>query len=274
MPPQRPLGIIAGGGDLPYALYEAARLEGWVPYIIGFHDNLHFHQSDFTCSIGQVGRFFRYMRKRGIKNIVLCGTLKRPDFWKMRFDLKGICIVWRVQRLFKNQGGDDGLLRGLISILEGEGFQLPQPEEIAPTLLAPTGVWTIHRPTVHEENDIQRGWTVIEGLSALDIGQACVVNRKRVLAVEAIEGTEAMLQRIPLLPEDRRGALPSGVLVKRAKVGQDLRVDLPTIGPETVAQARAAGLRGIAVEAGRTYVLHQELTIAEANRAGLFLMGI
>jgi DUF1009 family protein len=181
---------------------------------------------------------------------------------------------WRTARFFARIGlkalGDDGLLSAVIGEFESEGFKVLGAHEVLGDLLAPLGVWGAVRPDERAESDIKHGVAVAQGLGALDVGQSVVVQQGIVLGVEAIEGTDALLQRCGTL----RRAGPGGVLVKLCKPGQDRRVDLPTIGPDTLKRAQAAGLRGIAVESGAAIVVDLDALVRDADRAGLFVMGI
>jgi DUF1009 family protein len=164
--------------------------------------------------------------------------------------------------------GDDGLLKAVVRILEEDGFEVVPSQAIVQDALPPPGLLGSHAPGPEARRDIARGIAVVRALGVVDVGQCAVVQQGLVLGVEAIEGTDALLARCALLR--REG--PGGVLVKLVKPGQDRRVDLPTIGPVTVANALAAGLAGIAIEADGTIVVDRPATIAAADRGGLFLL--
>jgi DUF1009 family protein len=184
----------------------------------------------------------------------------RPDWRAARFFAK---IGWRAL-------GDDGLLRAVIKELESEGFRVIGADSILAAALAPRGPLGALVPDAQAEADIAHGIGVARALGSLDIGQAVVVQQGIVLGVEASEGTDALIARCATL----RRAGPGGVLVKIAKPGQERRADLPTIGLHTVTAAAAAGLSGIAVEAGATFVLDRPALAAAADHAGLFVVGI
>ncbi len=265
-----PLAILAGGGDLPLLLQQHALAQGWQPHIIGLYDNIHAPNAQFLVSMGQVGRLVRYLRGQHIQHVVFCGSMRRPNLWRLRLDWAALKHLPRVIKALR--GGDNGLMRALIALFEHEGFTVPQPEDLAPHLLMPAGVLGVHQPTAQHYNDAAQGMRVIAALGALDIGQACVVAQGRVLAVEAAEGTAAMLQRVAHLPKHQRGR--GGVLVKTIKPQQERRGDLPTIGLATLAQAHAAGLAGVALGAGNVFVLHTDALRHAANDLGLFLVGV
>lgn len=158
----------------------------------------------------------------------------------------------------------------MIGEFESEGFKVVGAHDVLGDLLAPLGTWGRVRPDEQAESDIRHGVKVAQGLGALDVGQSVVVQQGIVLGVEAIEGTDALIDRVGSL----RRSGPGGVLVKLCKPGQDRRVDLPTVGPDTLKRAEAAGLRGIAVEAGGAIVVDLDRLVKEADRAGMFVAGI
>jgi hypothetical protein len=203
----------------------------------------------------------------GVVDVVLAGGVKRPSLTALKPDVKGAAMLARIGlRAF----GDDSVLRALKSELEREGFRVVGPDSILNSLLAVSGPFGAHRPDAIAQSDIARGIAVARALGSVDVGQAVVVQQGIVLGVEAVEGTDALLQRV--LQLKREG--PGGVLVKIAKPAQDRAMDLPTIGPETVRRAQAAGLVGIAVEAGGTLILDRDELVRLADAAGLFVLGL
>jgi DUF1009 family protein len=265
------VGIIAGGGALPGQLIAALRRQGrdcFVIAITGSADLAALDGVDHAClRMGEAGRAFRLMQEKGVTEIVMAGPVRRPT-------LKDLHPDWRTARFFARIGlkalGDDGLLRAVIAEIESEGFKVVAAQEILGDALAPKGVWGGVAPDAQAESDIGRGIEVAQGLGRLDVGQSAVVQQGIVLGVEAVEGTDALLARAGLLR--REG--PGGVLVKLCKPGQDRRVDLPTIGVETVRQAAQAGLRGVAVEAGAALVVDLDAVVKLADAEGLFVAGI
>jgi DUF1009 family protein len=180
---------------------------------------------------------------------------------------------WRAAKFFARVGlrvlGDDGLLSAVTREIESEGFRMVGADSILGGLVTPEGPMGKHLPDAQGEADIAHGFRVVRALGALDIGQAAVVQQGLVLGVEAIEGTDALLQRVAGLAREGLG----GVLIKASKPGQERRVDLPTIGLRTLTLARAAGLRGVALEAGHSLILDREKLVTEADAAGMFLTG-
>lgn len=267
------LGIIAGGGDLPFQVAKACERQGR-PYFIlaleGFASPqlLDENRPGTVVRMGAAGKSFDLLHQNGVTEVLMVGPVRRPSFSDLRPD-------WRAAKFFARVGlralGDDGLLRGVIKEIEAEGFRVVGVNDIlGEEILAPAGVMGRHQPDEQGWSDIARGMDVAIGLGALDVGQGCVVQQGIVLAVEAVEGTDAMLARCGPLRRDGAG----GVLVKACKPQQEERADLPTVGVLTVEAAHAAGLRGIAVSAGSALMVHRAQTIARADELGLFLVGL
>ena len=271
----RPLGILAGGGPLPGRVAAAARAAGRPVFLVGlegFADPavLAPWPHEFI-RMGAAGRILAALRAHRCQDLVMIGPVRRPSFLDARPDAMGAKIIARAGRAIF--AGDDGLLKAAIRILGEEGFRVIGAHEILGAALGPFGLLSRARPDATATADIARGAAVTQALGAVDVGQGCVVRAGVVIAVEAVEGTDAMLSRCGPLLDLLGMAKPAGVLVKRVKPGQDRRVDLPTIGPDTIRHAAAAGLAGIAYEAGGTILAERETCIAEADRSGLFLLG-
>jgi DUF1009 family protein len=224
-------------------------------------------------AIGQFGRFRRLARAEGCRDLVLVGGLVRPAIRQVRLDWATLVEMPRIIRAFR--GGDDHLLTGIGRILEGDGFRLLGAHEVAPDITAPSGALGRHRPDAGAVADIARGFEMLAAMSPFDVGQAVVIGKGHVLAVEAAEGTDAMLQRVAALREAGRIRLPRGVgvLVKAPKQRQDRRFDLPSIGPDTVLHAAQAGLAGIAIVAGGTILAEPQRLVEAADANGLFVLG-
>jgi DUF1009 family protein len=272
------LAIVCGGGSLPFAVADAAIRRGR-PVVLfalrGWADpkRVAAYRHHWTW-MGQLGRFMRLATSEGCRDIVFIGSVVRPSFWQMRPDLGALRLMPRILGLFR--GGDDHLQSGVGRIFEEHGFRLVGPQEIAPELLMPSGVLGSRTPSSRDREDAARGLALLGVMSSFDIGQAAVVADNQVLAVEGPEGTDQMLNRVAELRRSRRIQLRAGtgVLVKAPKRGQNLRIDLPSIGPHTIAGAAAAGLAGIAVVAGTTIVAELDRIAAAADHAKLFLIGI
>ena len=269
--PAGALGILAGGGTLPAELASAACAAGRAVFIVGlegFADPAVLAPFPHVIlRMGAGGRILAALRAHGCRDLVMIGPVSRPSLLHLRPDAEGARILARLGlAAFR---GDDGLLAAVIRLLEDEGFRVIGAHEVMQGILAPGGVLTRARPDTQALSDIARGIAVTRLLGRADVGQGCVVQQGLVLAVEAIEGTDAMLDRCAALRRDG----PGGVLVKLVKPNQERRADLPTVGPLTVRQAAAAGLRGVAFGAGSTILAEREALVAEADAAGLFLVG-
>ncbi|MEX2128929.1 MAG: UDP-2,3-diacylglucosamine diphosphatase LpxI [Xanthobacteraceae bacterium] len=272
-----PIGILCGGGSIPLAVAKAVQARGRGVMLFPFYGFADAAVERFPhrwLHLGAVGTLLAAMREAGCKEIVMIGSLVRPRPWNVRFDFTTVLLLPRLLPLFR--GGDDRLLKGVAEIFEEHGFHLAGAHEVAPEILMPAGPAGKHRPRAAEADDIRLGFALLRAIGPFDVGQAAAIANLHVIAVEAAEGTAAMLSRIAEMRANGRLKLPAraGVLVKAPKPGQDRRFDLPAIGPDTVAQAKAAGLAGIAVEAGSTVVADPAGLARAADKAGLFVVGV
>jgi UDP-2,3-diacylglucosamine hydrolase len=266
------LGILAGGGALPARIIKACKEAGRDVFVLAFKDQTDpetvVGTSHAWIRLGAAGEAIDLLHRAEVEDVVMAGAIRRPTLAALRPDL-------RAAKLFAKLGvamlGDDKLLSAVVRELEEkEGFRVVGPQSLLPGSLATMGVLGSHQPDEQAHQDTRRGIEVALGIGALDVGQGAVVQQGLVLAVEAVEGTDAMLARAAQLHRDG----PGGVLVKVRKPGQEPRADLPTIGVATVEAAAAAGLRGIAVEAGGALLIDPEKIIRAADNAGLFLLGV
>jgi DUF1009 family protein len=273
-----PIGLIAAGGVMPFAVADSLTARGINPVLFALRgacdpvgvERFRHH----WISIGQLGKATRLFRAENCRDLVFIGTLVRPALSEVRLDWGTLRVIGRVWAAFR--GGDDHLLSGIGRILEQDGFRMVGIKDVAPDLLMPEGCLTLEAPDEKAAADIARGREVLRALSRFDIGQAAVVIDGHVVGVEDIEGTDGLLTRVARLrAEGRIRARPArGVLVKAPKSGQDLRFDLPTMGPRTVEGAAAAKLAGIAIVAGNTIVVEPQAVIEAADAAGLFVTGL
>jgi len=267
-----PIGILAGGGPLPAQVAEAIEATGGSVFIVGFQDFVDVariaHWPHRVVRLAAAGELLTALRTAGCRDIVLIGPVKRPALRDLRPDAEGVRIMARIGRALFS--GDDGLLGALVRVLGEEGFRIRGAHEFLTRSTGQVGALGQIAPDDQARQDIARGIRVIRALGALDVGQGCVVQDNLVLAVEALEGTDAMLSRCTALKQPG----PGGVLVKTLKPGQERRADMPTIGPRTLDNAAATGLRGVAFEAGATLLTDPEACVARANALGLFLYGI
>jgi hypothetical protein len=275
---ESPLAIICGGGSLPFAVADAVAKRGRSVVLFGIRgwadsQRIAGYPHHWTW-LGQFGTVCRIARREGCRDVVFIGSVVRPSIWGIRPDFKTLRLLPRILAIFR--GGDDHLLTGVARIFEEHGFRLVGAHEIAPEILMPEGALGGGRPSDRDRADIAKGLALLNATSTFDVGQAVVVADGRVLAVEAAEGTDQMLERIAELRKHGQLAPGSGrgVLVKAAKRGQDRRFDLPSIGPRTVDATAQAGLAGIAVVAGSTVVAEPERLAQAADRAHLFVVGV
>jgi len=273
----RKLGLIAGGGGLPLALAEHCREAGRPYFVIrlkGFAEPpLDAHPGEIA-GIAEIGRIVRLTRDAGCEALCFAGIVRRPDFAALKPDMRG--LTWLPGAVMSARKGDEALLRFLMSRFEKEGFAIEGAHEVMGELRLPAGPLGTHAPADADQADIAKAIETARAIGSLDIGQGAVVCDGLVLAVEAQEGTDAMLRRVAELPADLRGASDRrrGVLAKIAKPIQEERVDLPTIGVATVEGAARAGLAGIVGVAGKMLVLDRDAVIRAADAAGLFVMGV
>lgn len=273
-----PIGLIAAGGVMPFAVADSLIARGVNPVLFalkGACDPVAVERfRHHWISVGQVGRAIKLFRAENCRDLVFIGTLVRPALSEVRLDWGTVRVIGRVWAAFR--GGDDHLLSGIGRIFEQDGFRMVGIKDVAPDLLMPEGCLTRAMPDENAAADIARGRDVLRALSPFDIGQAAVVIDGHVVGVEDIEGTDGLLARVARLRREGRirARAARGVLVKAPKSGQDLRFDLPTIGPRTIEGAAAAGLAGIAIVAGNTIVVEPQAMIGAADAAGLFVTGL
>ena len=273
-----PLALICGGGSLPLAIADSVSARGRQVLLFplqGIARPEDYAQRPHTwVRIAKFGTLARAARSAGCHEMVLIGSLVRPAFWQVRFDLTTLKLLPRIAAAFR--GGDDYLLSSGARLIEEQGFRVLGAHEVAPEILVPKGALARVQPSEGERADIALGFDYLQATGPFDVGQAVVVAGRHVLAVEAAEGTDQMLERIAALRASGhiRASTVGGVLVKAPKRGQDLRFDLPSIGPRTVEGAARAGLAGIAVVAGSTIVAEPERLIAVADRANIFIVGL
>lgn len=273
-----PVGVIAGGGVMPFAVADSLIARGGNPVLFALKGACDPKRVErfphHWISVGQLGRATKLFRAEGCRDLVFIGTLVRPGLSEIRLDWGTLRVLGRVWSAFR--GGDDHLLSGIGRILEQDGFRMVGIKDVAPDLLVPEGCLTRKAPDESAVADIAKGRDVLRALSPFDIGQAAVVIDNHVVAVEDIEGTDGLLARVARLRKEGRirAKAARGVLVKAPKSGQDLRFDLPTIGPRTVEGAVAAQLAGIAIVACNTIVVEPQAVIEAADAAGLFVTGL
>ncbi len=266
------LGVIAGGGPLPRQVVERCRASGRPVFVAA----LEGHTEPATCTgvphvwfkLGSVGALLKTLKAERCVEVVMIGPIARPSFSSLKLDLRGIVLMAKVGRAAAQ--GDNALLGVLVQELEREGFKVVGADDLLDDVRTPRGVLGKIAPDESARRDIDVGCRAARQIGLADIGQAVVVQHGVVLGVEAIEGTDALILRCGAL--QREG--PGGVLVKLKKPEQEARADLPTIGRRTIEVLAIEGLRGVALEAGASLIIDRREVIAEADRRGVFVIGI
>lgn len=275
MPSCKPskLGIICGEGDLPSEIIQHCTKMNRPFFLVGFEGQTPpdtIKQYDHGWSqIGQISKTLTLLREAKIDDIVFAGRFRRPGWRELKLDALG--FKW-ISSMMGSVFGDDSLLSTIIKRLEEEeGFRVVSAESITGQgLLMPSGSRTKAEPDDVDWQDIRHGFKIIKKLGDADIGQSVVLQEGLILAVEAIEGTDKLIERTPELMRGGKGP----VLVKSIKPNQDARIDRPTIGPETIKKLAASGFKGVALGAGEVIVLHADSVFDLANQLGIFVIGV
>lgn len=266
------LGIIAGGGSLPRDLIEFCKKNGRDFFVLAIKDNANpeFIEENIPhlwIRLGQTGTGFKKFIDEKVQEVVMIGTVRRPTLKDLVPDLKTTAFFAKVGM---KSLGDDGLLRALVKEIESENMRVIGIHEVMSEILVKSGQQTKKSPSKEDLADIKRGVLVAYELGKLDIGQSVVVQQGLVLGLEGVEGTDELINRCSGYKRKGNG----GVLVKLRKPQQDMRFDLPTIGPRTVAMAKKCGLNGIAIHQGNALIAEEAETIKQANKEGIFIIGI
>jgi UDP-2,3-diacylglucosamine hydrolase len=270
----RRIGILAGGGRLPLTVAESVVAQGGSVHVVAIEGEADADFSPFPhtwVGWGHVGRMVSTLRRQA-DAMVIAGGVRRPNLWKIRPDLGFILSIPQILAMMT--GGDDSVLSRVVKFFEAKGIEVRGAHQVAPELLAsegPAGTLSLYGQV---RTDAELGFAVRAALGPLDAGQAVVVADGAVLAIEGAEGTDAMLARVGSLNGTREDGARRGVLAKGPKPGQELRVDMPTIGPRTVEHAAEAGLAGVALEAGATLLLDRSAAVAAADEHGIAIEGL
>ncbi len=268
--PSEPLGIIAGSGALFSLVLNQALNQQLQPIIVSFKDNPleNVDGHHLQTTLGKIGEILHFFQQHNVRRLIFAGRITRPSFTSLSFDTVG--LKWVQKLSTKVFSGDDTLLKGITELLAKEGFQIISPREFLPNLVLKPGVYTKTEPNNTDENDIIRGQSVLNALSNADVGQACIAQEGLVLGIEAIEGTQCLIERCTNLKRHPKG----GILVKIAKQNQSTLVDLPTIGTDTIEAMHKCKLNGIAISANTTQVLDFNNVIELCNKYNMFLKAI
>ncbi len=273
-----PVAIVCGGGSLPLRVAEAAAARGRKVVLIGIRGVADPQIARFPHAwirVGEGGGVRRAVVRHGCRELCMIGHMTRPNLASLGFDWETLRMAGRIARLFV--GGDDRLLTGVARMMEEMcGVKVVGAHEIAPEIVASEGKMGRYGAQARDLADIRTGLAVLRALGPHDVGQAVVVGEGRVWGIEAAEGTDGLLERVAAMRHNGRIRVPFGVgvLVKAPKPGQDLRVDLPAVGPQTIEGAARAGLAGVAVQADATLVAEPDKLVEAADRAKLFILGV
>jgi DUF1009 family protein len=272
------LGIVAGGGELPRAIAQSVTESGRAIHILAVKGSAEESElADFPhdwMTLGEWGKSVRLLAAAGAKEVVLVGRVDRPTLSEIKFDTKGLMILPSLVAAARK--GDDAMLKVTSDFFAREGFHVLTAAEAAPDLVIAEGPLGKGKPDASHQEDIARAFAIIRAMGTLDVGQAAIVCDGLPLCVEAAEGTDAMIARVGSLRKNLRGTPDKkrGVLAKALKATQDRKTDLPVIGVQTVKNAHAVGLAGIALEAGACLIVGKRAVAAEADRLGLFITGV
>ncbi|MEL6120881.1 MAG: UDP-2,3-diacylglucosamine diphosphatase LpxI [Pseudomonadota bacterium] len=260
------LAIIACAGDLPVLLHEHVP-DAMVVTFAGIESALG--PVSQRHSLEKIGTLFAAMTAEGVSDVIFAGALTRPALNRAEFDQAMMAIAPRLMAAMSL--GDDGLLRTVIDVFEEQGFAVRGVLDVRPDLVASAELAIGPDPTPSEEKDIARATEILKQLAPIDVGQGCAVAGGQCLGIETVQGTDAVLGFVAQTPAQYRQGGLRGVYVKATKTGQDLRMDMPVIGPDTINAVAKAGLAGMVVEAGRVLIIDREATVAAAQSAEIFL---
>lgn len=271
------IGIIAGGGQLPHLLVKNLKEKNTPFHIIalkGFTADWIIEHAHTVVGLGQVGKLFKTLTTNNCENVVFAGHVSRPRLTSLLFDWTGLRTIITVVPLLKS--GDNTLFKGIAKIFEDHGFRINRVQDYMDNYLAPKGILGKCKPSNQHYKDIRKGKTIIETISHLDIGQAVVIESGICQAIEAAPGTDNMLSNLANTKKKHRPVFgkEGGVMYKAPKKDQDMRLDIPTIGIQTVEHAYRAGLAGIAIKANEVFILELEQTILKADSYKMFIYGV
>ena len=268
--PGMKIGLISGGGQFPALFARRAAEKGYQVYAVGFHNETDLSLKSEVDEmkiiyLGQVNRLLKFFKGHGIKDAVMLGSISKTNIFKdIRPDFKALSFIAKNIKTH-----DDSVLRAFSKLLSKEKITIRPSTFLLPELLSPQGCWTRRKPDKNEERDIRIGWKLAKEIGRLDIGQCIVISNGTVLAVEAIDGTDATIRRGGQLSHNN-----GAVVVKLSKPGQDLRFDLPASGCDTIEAMHASGVTTLALEAGKTLSFDREKMISLADQYHISILGI
>lgn len=263
------LGIIAGGGNLPQEIADIYSRNGGRCVIAALEPENNFHMSGIYDTqhfhIGQVGGIIDFFKEQKVEEIILVGTIERPELPSIKVDFRGSRLL---ARIMKNKFlGDDNVLKIACQFLEENGFRVISPIELMQLTDYDSSFVSVNYPNLCDEKDIEVGKEVLETIGKLDIGQSIIVYESYVLGIEAAEGTDNLIRRCESLRRAKKG----GVLVKMSKPTQDMRLDVPTIGPDTIFYLAKHGFHGVAIERKKVIIVNPEETKNLAADNNIFI---
>jgi DUF1009 family protein len=271
MSDKKKLGMLAGGGMMPVEIIRHCHRTGKEIFVVGIEPYAKEEElkdvPHIFAKMGEAGKILNALTKNDVYEIVLAGGIKRPSFKELIPDWEGAKLI---AKLAIKKMSDNNLFVAIMDEIERLGFKVVGIEEVVPEMMFSEGLYGKVKPSDEDMDDIKRGVTVAKALGAVEVGQAVVVQEGMVLAVEAVEGTDMMLSRAATVK--KQGKAP--IMVKVVKPGQDMRVDLPAIGLQTIEQLKKYGIKGIAVEAGGILLIEREAVIKTADGSGIFIIGL
>lgn len=269
------IGIICGGGTYPSLVFKACKSKNIHHCLIFIESESSFENFPvkdtpyISIKLGEIGKGLNFLKSQEVDTVVLAGHVARPNFSSLSLDETG--MSWLLRLGMAVFSGDDALLKRLSELFLEENLKIISGTDFLDDVFLNVGIATKIHPSKQDEIDINRGIEVGLICGASDVGQSVIVNNGIVLGIECIEGTDKLIERCAALKNEET---PSGVLIKISKPLQLEKIDLPTIGVDTIENIKKGNFRGIAVESGRCIVLEKEKVIALADELGLFLIGI
>ncbi|MEM7617562.1 MAG: UDP-2,3-diacylglucosamine diphosphatase LpxI [Pseudomonadota bacterium] len=267
------IGIIAGGGNFPKEIIELCHKNKIDLFVIAFEgetDSAILENIEHEwVELGKIGKWIKILKKQKITDILLAGNIKRPSITNFKIDFQGAKLLTKI--IGSKKQGDNSLFTKIISFLEDNGFNILNIMEHFPSLFVESGVLTDSKPDNRALDDIDIGKNVIKSLSQSDVGQSVIVQRGMVIGIEAVEGTDQLIKRCGDLQDEGSKA---GILVKMRKIQQDNRIDLPTIGINTIENCYKNNIRGLALETGSVVIINKDVVINRANQLGMFITGV
>jgi DUF1009 family protein len=265
------IALISCSNNLPVKLHESLKLKGHDVFVIAFKEVKTDLVPNLLISLGQIGKMFNFLKKNNIDNMVLAGSIVRPNLWKFRFDFLGIKFCLQLIKFLKQ--GDDTLLRFICDFIGKHSVKLWSIVDLCPQFLMPMGCITGHNVSKEIFTSIDFGKNILNQIAQFDIGQSIAIADEIVLGIETIEGTDAMINKVQMIDKKRIQGLSKPVFVKMRKKNQSHLVDLPTIGVDTINNLAQSGFTAAAFEANGCLVLDIDKVIEQAKYHNIALIG-